>query len=92
MAADEAAAAVETRPAIDVAQEVLYRDRKPATFASEVEVRSQKSEVRGQRPEGACNATISDPLLRRLTAVSTSDLCPKITDFGLAQPLEVARR
>jgi hypothetical protein len=53
-------------------QGIVHRDLKPAN------VLLQTSEVGGQKSEGTA------PDLRSLT----SDLCPKITDFGLAKKLD----
>ena len=54
------------------------------------EVRDQKSEVRGQKPEVAGQKSGETPANTALSdsCPLTSDLFPKITDFGLAQPLE----
>src|SRR5262249_47295475 len=61
-----------------------HRDLKPANILLQrSEVRDQRSDVRSQRSEiGLADGDSSDlcPL--------TSELCPKIADFGLAQTIE----
>src|SRR5262249_39394740 len=62
-------------------QGVVHRDLKPANILlQKSEVRGQKSEVSGQKADEAHKST-SPPDFWHLT----SDLCPKITDFGLAK-------
>jgi serine/threonine protein kinase len=76
----EAAALIETLArAIDVAhgEGVVHRDLKPAN------IMMQSSELRGQKSDGGPASSGSSDLSPLI-----SDLCPKITDFGLAQTIE----
>jgi serine/threonine protein kinase/DNA-binding beta-propeller fold protein YncE len=59
---------------------VIHRDLKPGNILlQKSEVRSQKSEVRNQKSEG------DDPAQSSGLCLLTTDLCPKIIDFGLAK-------
>src|SRR5262249_46147583 len=63
---------------------IVHRDLKPANILLQrPEVRSQKSAVSGQRSQAKRDGVgAADP------CPLTSDLLPKITDFGLAKKLE----
>jgi WD40 repeat protein/serine/threonine protein kinase len=65
-------------------QGILHRDLKPANILLQgSEVRGQKSEVGGQRGENTAGVGSTSDL-----CPLSSDLWPKITDFGLAKRLD----
>jgi serine/threonine protein kinase len=68
------------------ARQIIHRDLKPANILL------QKSEVRGQKPEGENQTPPADSTRTLIGAPDlcslTSDLCPKISDFGLAKRLD----